>query len=218
MWGGNWCYQLGNGTDEDSLTPIKIMDNIKSVTLGSGHNALITEDGSLYMWGYNNRGQVGNGASTYISPAPVESPVKIMDNVKSVSLGYDYSGAITEDGSLYMWGDNFYNQLGYSTTHSSTPKKIMDNIKSISFAYSQSSAITEDNVLYMWGQEINGTIDNVLSVNIGTDGYGCNHYGVIKTDGNLYMWGNNSSGECGNGDSETSDVTPPIKVEIVENS
>lgn len=32
------------------------------------------------------------------------------------------------------------------------------------------------------------------------------------------MWGNNSSGECGNGDSETSDVTPPIKVEIVENS
>mgnify|MGYP002645618086 CR=1 FL=1 len=218
MWGGNWCYQLGNGTDEDSLTPIKIMDNVKSVTLGSGHNALITEDGSLYMWGYNNRGQVGNGASTYISPAPVESPVKIMDNVKSVSLGYDYSGAITEDGSLYMWGDNFYNQLGYSTTHSSTPKKIMDNIKSISFAYSQSSAITEDNVLYMWGQEINGTIDNVLFVNIGTDGYGCNHYGVIKTDGSLYMWGNNTSGECGNVDSETSDVTPPIKIEIAENS
>lgn len=94
----------------------------------------------------------------------------------------------------------------------------MDNIKSISFAYSQSSAITEDNVLYMWGQEINGTIDNVLFVNIGTDGYGCNHYGVIKTDGSLYMWGNNTSGECGNVDSETSDVTPPIKIEIAENS
>ncbi len=213
MWGGNWCYQLGNGTNEDSLTPIKIMDNVKTVTLGSSHNAVITEDGSLYMWGYNDKGQVGNG-TTAISPEPAESPVKIMGNVKAVSLGSEHSGAITEDGSLYMWGNNFYNQLGYKTAKSSTPIKVMDNIKSINFVGSQSSAITENNTLYMWGRETNVTVDNVLYVSIGQFSYGNNHYGIIKTDGSLYMWGDNNSGELGNGESGTSYVTSPIKVEI----
>lgn len=113
-----------------------------------------------------------------------------------------------------MWGNNFYNQLGYKTAKSSTPIKVMDNIKSINFVGSQSSAITENNTLYMWGRETNVTVDNVLYVSIGQFSYGNNHYGIIKTDGSLYMWGDNNSGELGNGESGTSYVTSPIKVEI----
>ena len=75
------------------------MDHVRSVSLGSWHSGAITEDGSLYMWGYNYHGQLGDGTDSGKS-----NPVKIMDHVRSVSLGEWHSGAITEDGSLYMWG------------------------------------------------------------------------------------------------------------------
>ena len=60
------------------------------------YSAAITKDGSLYTWGDNRDGELGNGTRT---DSPV--PVKIMDNVASVSLGCGHSAAITKDGSLY---------------------------------------------------------------------------------------------------------------------
>ena len=67
------------------------------LSLGGAHSAAITKDGSLYTWGYNGDGRLGDGTTTRRL-----IPIKIMDNVKLVSLGSGYSAAITEDGSLYM--------------------------------------------------------------------------------------------------------------------
>ena len=127
LWGHNDDGQLGNGTEEDSATPIKIMDNVAAVSLRSYHSAAITEDGSLYLWGENEFGQLGNGTRENSS-----TPIKIMDNIAAVSLGADHSAAITEDGSLYLWGYNWYGQLGDGTTeHSYTPIKIVDGVADI---------------------------------------------------------------------------------------
>ena len=220
-WGRNYQGQLGNGTKTDSLTPIKIMDNVKSVSLGYSHSAAITEDGSLYTWGYNSSsGELGNGTTT-----DSLIPIKIMDNVKSVSLGGYHSAAITEDGSLYTWGWNMDGQLGNGTkTNSLTPIKIMDNVKSVSLGYIHSAAITEDGSLYTWGYNSssgelgNGTetrsltpikiMDNVKSVSLGEF-----HSAAITEDGSLYTWGSNSSGQLGNG-TETRSLTP---IKIMDN-
>ena len=156
-WGYNLFGQLGDGEsgfDENgdeliSTVPIKIMDNAASVSLGWYHSAAITTDGSLYTWGRNYEGQLGDGTATKSS-----TPVKIMDNVASVSLGYKHSAAITTDGSLYTWGDNYYGQLGNGTagyTDKLTPVKIMDNVASVSLEYEHSAAITIDGSLYTWG-------------------------------------------------------------------
>ena len=98
--------------------------SVKYVALGINHSAAITKDGSLYMWGYNYYGELGNGTTT-----DRYTPVKIMDNVASVSLGNYHSAAITKDGYLYMWGYNYHGQLGDGTNIKSkyTPIKIMDN-------------------------------------------------------------------------------------------
>ncbi len=212
------------GGGGDALNPIPPVQEentgdagkVKMVSLGEHHSGIVTQGGSLYMWGINNCGQLGNG-----STKNSRIPVKIMDDVTSVSLAGLHSGAITKDGSLYMWGNNDYGQLGNGTTEdSSVPVKIMDDVVSVSLGGYHSGAITKDGSLYMWGsneygQLGNGTVkdsrmpvkimDNVVFVSLGWD-----YSGAITKDGSLYMWGSNYYGQLGNGTMENSSV--PVKI------
>ena len=113
-----------NGDETENNTSNEEMHRI---SFGNMYSGIITKDGSLYMCGYNNCGQIGDGTTTNCY-----TPVKILDNVKSVSLGLRHSGAITKDGSLYMWGWNVYGQVGDKTTTTRLiPTKILDNEKCI---------------------------------------------------------------------------------------
>ena len=207
-------------TDDPVSLEITLASNdnliVKQVSLGGWHSAAITEDGTLYKWGYNNYGQLGNGTikDSY-------TPIKIMDNVTYVSLGNSHSAAITKDGSLYMWGCNIGGQLGDGTTEDrSTPIKIMDNVAYVSLGTYHSAAITTDGSLYTWGGNSDGRLgngttesshtpvkimDNVAYVSLGN-----NHSAAITTDGSLYTWGNNHAGQLGNGTTEDSSI--PIKI------
>ena len=123
MWGENYCGLLGNGTTADSYTPMKIMDKVVSFNIGHALAMAITKDGGLYTWGANTNGQLGDGTTSQWVIRSI--PAKILDNVKSVSLGNSHSAAITKDGSLYTWGYNGSGQLGNGiTTDSSIPIKI----------------------------------------------------------------------------------------------
>lgn len=111
MWGSNSFGELGDGTNKDRNTPVKVIENAKAISLGSQYSGLIKEDGSLWMWGHNGNGELGDGTNENKN-----TPVKIMENIKSVNFGGYHSGAIKEDGSLWMWGDNDFGQLGNGTT------------------------------------------------------------------------------------------------------
>ena len=193
-----------------------LTNDIVSVSLGDLHSGAITKDGSLYMWGDNRYGQLGDGTKNTKT-----KPVKVLDNVASVSLGAYHSGAITKDGSLYMWGNNVFGKLGDGTTENkSEPVKVLDNVVSVSLGISHSGAITKDGSLYIWGENGYGqlgdgtkntkikpvkVLDNVASVSLG-DSYS----GATTKDGNLYMWGYNSFSQLGDG--TTMDKTKPVKV------
>ncbi|MBR3933924.1 MAG: hypothetical protein IKJ68_08480 [Clostridia bacterium] len=241
LWGYNSYGQIGNGESgfsKEERVPVKIMDNVKAVSLGKNHSAAIKNDGSLWLWGNNEYGRVGNGEYKYGKES--KTPVKIMDNVKSVSLGDNHSAAIKNDGSLWMWGNNEYGQIGNGESGddkiSETPIKIMDNVITVSLGDGYSAAIKNDGSLWMWGNNEYGQIgngesgddkiskipvkimDNVKDVSLScsqnvTADYWGNHSAAIKDDGSLWMWGYNGCGQIGNGESgEDKILEIPVKV------
>lgn len=189
---------------------------IIGVSLGQSHSGAIKDDGSLWMWGGNSYGQVGDGTDENCL-----QPVQIMKDVKTVSLGLDHSGAIKDDGSLWMWGQNYYGQFGNGTTKdSSTPIKIMENVAAVSLGHVHSAAIKTDGSLWMWGTNQYGQVGNEttedclkpvqIMSNVKSIALGNNHSGAIKEDGSLWVWGSNEYGQLGDGTTE--DCSKPKRI------
>ncbi len=196
---------------------------VSAVSLGITHNAVITGNGDLYLWGKNYFGELGTG--NYISSDRV--PVKIMEHVVETGLGLCLSAAITENGDLYTWGFNDKGQLGNSGIQdSNVPVKIMEHVKKVSIGYRNGAAITENGELYLWGFNSRGQIgdgsttnsnvpvkimEHVKEVNLGDW-----HSAAITEDGELYLWGDNQYGELGDGSTIDSNVPKKVMEHVKE--
>lgn len=97
-------------------------DKVKEVSVGLARSAAVTEDGSLWIWGWDEYDQLGDGTT----------PVKILGDVREVSVD-GYGAAITENGSLWIWGTNRLGQLvdGTTTDDPAPIKKILENVKKV---------------------------------------------------------------------------------------
>ena len=187
-----WCEgSLTSGESEAVIAPKKVAN----VAVGTNHMLAVLEDGSLWAWGKNDVGQLGDGTTTNRS-----TPVKVMDGVVRVAAGQDYTLAILEDGSLWAWGANGVGQLGDGTTKLRiTPVKIMDGVKEVSASNTYAAAVKTDGTLWCWGQNSwglgDGTMENtrLSPVQILSDVEhvytGFSAAMVLKTDGSLWGWG-----------------------------
>lgn len=125
----------------------KIMNNIVSVKAGYGHTLALDTYGTLWAWGSNKKGQVGDGTTK-----DVYKPKQIMTGVKMISAKENQSFAIKQDGTLWAWGNNERYQLGDGTnTERHSPVKIMDNVKNVYADYSRTMAIKKDGSVWIWG-------------------------------------------------------------------
>jgi alpha-tubulin suppressor-like RCC1 family protein len=89
------------------LFPKKVLENVREVSAGT-HSMAIKNDGSLWAWGYNLNGVFGNGRSSDFVNFDNNSnvPIKVMDDVATVSCGPSHVLAVKTDGSLWAWGAN----------------------------------------------------------------------------------------------------------------
>lgn len=245
MWGDNTYGQLGNGTNDDSLIPVKVLDNVVSVACGDNHTAAIKTDGSLWMWGSNYRGALGNGnqgdANTTDDPhgeiVDIQTvPVKVMDNVVAVSCGAMYAAAIKTDGSLWMWGTNDNNEQcngrqgnatdKYGRPYQTDPIKVMDDVAAVSCGSGFTAIINTDGSLCTWGWNYYGQLGNgrngiagrqtVLDNVAAVSCGGHSHLAAITMDGILRTCGNNENGRLGNGSTSTSYTLVEVLEDIVD--
>ena len=157
-WGRNAEGQLGiNAAGNSRSTPVTTFagsTDWKSVSCGTQHTAAIKTDGTLWTWGRNAEGQLGDFSTTSRS-----TPVTTFSggtNWKSVSGGYQHTAAIKTDGSLWTWGDGGNGRLGTNDgTRRSTPVTTFSggtNWKQVSAAEAQTMAVKTDGTLWGWGQ------------------------------------------------------------------
>lgn len=207
-------YLLINSRRKIIQPVIKKVDINDVVYIDAGNylNAAIKKDGSLWTWGYNAYGALGNGIDFAIRGKIFgidSNPYKIMDDVKSVSLGDLWGLAVKKDGTLWSWGINDYGNLGNGTTgHSCEPVKIMDDVISASAGKEHGIALKKDDTVWIWGSNLNGQLGNadnkVKYVNkpqkvmegVSYISAGFLNSSVIKKDGSLWTWGSTRDGRA----------------------
>lgn len=149
-WGDNANDLLADGTQKDSYVPKQIMTGVDTVAISKWSNtnaAVVKNDGTLWTWGWNDVGQIGDG--TTVQP---EGPVQIMNQVHAVAVGNRFMAAIDADGALWTWGDNSYGQLGDgSTTAVAQPHKVMEEVESIELGDNFAVALKVDGSVWTWG-------------------------------------------------------------------
>lgn len=188
-------------------------EDVDTVSIGYMHHAIIKKDGSLWMWGRQYCGELGNNSNI-----AEYTPTKILDKVSYVSAGGQTTGIIKDDGSLWMCGRNDFGQIGDSTRITRMNLvKIMDDVKSVVAGWCTTYAIKNDGSLWAWGRNDYGQlgIDSVKSslvplkimdgiTSVATSAADCYNAAAIKADGSLWTWGRNNFGQLGTGNTTTS--------------
>jgi alpha-tubulin suppressor-like RCC1 family protein len=227
-WGAGVHGLLGNNTTTHQSSPVQTVSggtNWTQIASGLNHTAAIKTDGTLWIWGSNSDGQLGNGNITSQS-SPVQT-VSGGTNWKQVVCSYQHTVAIKTDGTLWTWGRGDFGSLGNSTTASrSSPGQTITagtNWKQLASGIGQfSAAIKTDGTLWIWGRNFEGQLGDNTTVNksspVQTISQGTNWKSVaigpyftaaIKTDGTLWTWGYNSYGQLG--DNTTVNKSSPVQ-------
>ncbi len=231
-YGNNASGNLGNGNTTNASSPIAVSivpSGWSSVQGGGDFSFAIAGNGTIYAWGNDNNGQLGNGIVSGAVPNPTQ--IGNSNNWKSIFTGTRHAVGIKSDGTLFTWGNNSNGQLGNGTNAtSSNPVQVNSanaNWISASCGDKHTMAIKSDGTLWGWGFNQFGqlgtgnNVDSNIPVQIGTQNdwvdVECsgNITHIIKSNGTLWAMGENTSGQLGTGTASNASI--PVEVGISSN-
>ncbi len=217
-WGINTFGEIGDDSTISRSLPVMIggLGDWSQIEASTYNNtALIKSDGSLWTWGRNTDGQLGD-----ISTAGKQSPVQVgtLTDWSQVSMGFIHTAAVKTDGTLWTWGANGQGQLGQNNvTGRSSPVQVgtLTDWSQVSCGGYTTVAVKTNGTLWSWGnnslgqlgQNIAAATDRSSPVQIGTlttwSQVSADNQKVcaIKTDGTLWGWGWNNGARLGDGTS-----------------
>lgn len=195
-------HVLGLGTNvltQPTLRRIGNDTNWVNVAVGGSTTLALKADGSIWGWGENFNGQLGNGSGTRDYATPVRAAPG--NDWKQVACGASHGLALKRDGSLWSWGNDWAGQLGHGTTNSSrTPAQVgaSTNWTRIWANLIQNVAQQKDGTLWFWGWDYSGSekgssisLPTRVSADTNWVDVGMGEWMVfaIKSDGTLWTWG-----------------------------
>lgn len=198
-----------------------------NISAGANHSLAIKNDGTLWAWGKNYFGQLGD--NTNIDKI-IPTQIGTENNWIKIFASYERSFAIKSNGTLWAWGWNNLSQLGNgNNVNQSLPIQIGTdtNWVDISGGLNHGIGLKSDGTIWTWGANSNGELGDGTNVNknnpvkVGTANNwesitsGDNHCLAIKTDGTLWAWGFNTFGQLGNG--ATSNINQPVQIGTANN-
>jgi alpha-tubulin suppressor-like RCC1 family protein len=178
-WGSNTYYsgssgydgvigKLGNFTDNIIPIPVKVetFSDVKSVSSGLLHTLVLKNDGTVWAWGSNYNGQLGDGGKIALLDRTMGLPQiqngiakSKIENIAAVSAGSGLSIALKDDGTVWTWGIN-----PDSTYGSSTPSKVdgISDAIAISAGDNFYMALKSDGSVWVWGNNKYGQAGNII--------------------------------------------------------
>lgn len=209
--GDNYHGQLGDGTNNDALTP-SLINNISEVAMitgGSLHSMVLKTDGTVWVMGNNSAGQLGIGSTTSTN---TPTQITALLGVSDISGGDYHSLFLLNDGTVWGCGGNTTGQLGdASTTNRLNPVAIssLSNITKIKGGFAHSLFLKSDGTVWACGFNVgqlgDGTTTNrTTPVQVsGLTGIieiaaGEAHSLFLKDDGSVWACGDNFYGALGN--------------------
>jgi len=196
----------------------------KALHAGGGHSALLTDTGELYLWGWNESGQLGSVSKADKDLPFSENVVRPLPNIKveHVSLGHNHTSLIEkETGKLFCFGENGRGQVDISSTNTSiytplTPFGLSDDVFiDVAAGLFHSAAITNEGELVTWGcgrfgQSLNpsdvGRWRPKDGVQLKQVSCGRRHTVILDEIGRVWTLGDNKYGQLGREDESNSAV------------
>jgi hypothetical protein len=218
-WGYNSDGELGNGTVTPYSglnTPVQAsnLSNVVSVKGGSQHSLALKSDGTVWAWGNDGWGQLGNGkyASSLV---PIQVPG--LTNVIAIAAGSLHNLAVKSDGTAWAWGFNYFGQVGNGpgagrgNALSPVQVKGLTGITAVAAGGDTSFALKSDRTVWAWGYDGQGELGNGtndenahsiptrvknLSTAVAISG-GVEHALALLANGTVMAWGDNQTSELG---------------------
>ncbi|KAA5538863.1 RCC1 domain-containing protein [Adhaeribacter rhizoryzae] len=237
-WGAGGEGQLGDGHFEpgsyavpfrgSTSLPVGGLLGVIAISAGANHSLAVKSDGTVYAWGDDSYGQLGNGyirsGDDYLTKSTasaVPEKVNALFDVIAVAGGSHHSIGLKSDGSVYTWGN-----AGYGPSTSKKPVQVteLSEIIAIASGTQHSLALKLDGTVYTWGYGEGGQLGNGTysssSVPVQVKDLsdvtaiagGLFHSQARKLDGTVYAWGGNNYGQLGSSASSNSAV--PVLVPI----
>lgn len=232
-WGYNLYGQVGDGTTlqhPENLTPADVTGlagGVADVAVGENHSCAVTEVGALKCWGYNVRGQIGDGTTTN-RPTPVDVS-GLGGGVITADGGANHTCALLDTADAQCWGANDGGQLGDGTMEDRLAPVEVAGLGSavavLDAGFDHTCAVTTEGGAKCWGNNFWGQLGDGTAANSATPvdvtGLGSGVAGVSPwfrhscaslAGGGAMCWGNNSNGQLGDG--TTTDSFTPVAVQL----
>ena len=225
-WGRGDSGQMGNGTTTaNNYKPLQVpgLTGVTAIAAGYSHCLAVKADGTVWAWGTNTSGELGNGTTT-ASTTPVQvSGLTDIVAVVAAKFSGDYSLALKKDGTVWGWGENGSGQLGNGTTaNTSTPVQMaaLTNVIAIASVSCGNLALKSDGTVWVCGYNSYGslggsspTVPSQISAlsNVTAIGGGNQFSLALKGDGTVWTFGYNNAGQLGQGTIDSSSHATPTK-------
>lgn len=182
-WGNNDNADLGRPSSEScndyrcSSRPGRVagLPPIRAISMGNSSALALARDGTVWAWGDNRDGQLGDGTTT---AAIASVRVSGLSGVRAVAAGRSVSLALAGDGTVWAWGDNSFGQLGTGRTNNpssaSTPMRIpgFSGVVAIAMGETHCLALLADGTVAAWGSDVAGDIGTGDPTSYGIDAPG----------------------------------------------
>ncbi len=221
-WGANISGQLGDGTVNNSFTPVKVpLFDVKVVKAGPGgsHTCALKNSGEVFCWGDNYYDQLGNGTT---GSSVVPTQVSDLSSIEQISAGQFNSCALGSDSKVWCWGSNTFHLLDETSKSFLKPveMKLLTDTLTVNVGAFHACALNKSGQVHCWGENDLSTgclgISPVTVQNshvpilvaglpeVAALGVGSVHNCALTTAGDVYCWGKNQEGQLGNGTTDHS--------------